>query len=114
MVKFAITFRQPQNVAVFENAYNDLLALIEQMPGIRRRQVVNVLGSPMGDAPYYRVLEVYFDDMERLRASLRSEAGQAAGSELGRRFEGGTYQAWFAEVYEEDGGQTADAGTGKD
>lgn len=114
MVKFAITFRQPQQLGAFENAYNDLLALIERMPDIRRRQVVNVLGSPVGDAPFYRVLEVYFDDMERLRGSLRSEAGQAAGAELGRRFEGGTYQAWFAEVYEEDGGQTPDSGTGKD
>jgi len=106
MVKFMITFRRPQNDAVFEMAYNDLLALIERMPDIRRRQVVSVLGSPVGDASYYRILEIYFESIEALEVSLRSKQGQEAGSELGRRFPAGTYEAFFAEVYEEDGGQT--------
>lgn len=106
MVKFMITFRRPQNGEVFENAYNDFLALIERMPDITRRQVVNVLGSPVGDAPYYRILEVYFENIEILEASLKSKAGQEAGSELGRRFPAGSYEALFAEVYEEAGGQT--------
>lgn len=106
MVKFMITFRKPQNMPIFENAYNDLLALIERMPEISRRQVVTVLGSPVGEAPYYRILEVYYDDIEKLEASLKSKQGQEAGSELGRRFPAGTYEALFAEVYEEDGGRT--------
>ena len=106
MVKFMIAFRHPQNMAAFENAYNDLLALIERMPDITRRQVVNVLGSPAGEPPYYRILEIYFESIEVMETSLRSKAGQEAGSELGRRFPAGTYQALFAEVFEEAGGQT--------
>jgi uncharacterized protein (TIGR02118 family) len=106
MVKFIITFRKPQNIAVFENAYNDFLALIERMPNITRRQVVNVLGGPVGEAPYYRILEVYFESLEKLESSLKSKQGQEAGSELGRRFVKGSYEAFFAEVYEEEGGQT--------
>lgn len=106
MVKFIIGFQKPGNLSVFENAYNDLLALIERMPDIQRRQVVSVLGSPAGEPPYYRILEVYFDSKEALESSLRSTAGQEAGAELGRRFVAGTYSAFFAEVYEEAGGQT--------
>jgi uncharacterized protein (TIGR02118 family) len=106
MVKFMITFRKPQHEANFELAYNDLLALVERMPDISRRQVVSVLGSPVGDAPYYRILEIYFESIEKLEESLKSKAGQEAGSELGRRFRAGTYEAFFAEVYEEAGGQT--------
>jgi uncharacterized protein (TIGR02118 family) len=106
MVKFIITFRRPQNASAFENAYNDFLALVERMPEITRRQVVAVLGSPVGDPPYYRILEVYYDSLEKLEASLKSKAGQEAGSELGRRFPAGSYESLFAEVYEEDGGQT--------
>lgn len=106
MVKFMIAFRRPQNASVFENAYNDFLALIERMPEIRRRQVVGVLGSPVGDPPYYRILEVYYESLEGLESSLKSKAGQEAGSELGRRFPAGSYEAFFAEVYEEEGGQT--------
>jgi uncharacterized protein (TIGR02118 family) len=106
MIKFVIAFRQPQRLELFENAYNDLLALVERMPGIERRQVVNVLASPSGEAPYYRLLELYFSDQAGMSAALRSTAGQEAGAELGRRFEGGTYQSFYAEVYEENGGST--------
>lgn len=107
MIKFMITFRRPENVSLFENAYNDLLALIERMPDVQRRQVVNVLGSPVGEPPYYRILEVYFESQEQMEAALRSKAGQEAGAELGRRFPAGTYQALYAEVFEEAGGRTA-------
>lgn len=106
MVKFMMIFQKPTNLSVFENAYNDLLALVERMPNIERRQVVNVLGSPVGEPPFYRVLEVYFEDMAQMESALRSPAGQEAGGELGRRFVAGTYQATFAEVFEEAGGQT--------
>ena len=106
MVKFIITFSMPANVDVFEKAYNDLLALVERMPNIERRQVVNVLGSPIGEAPYYRILEIYYASVEQMEASLRSSAGQETGAELGRRFTVGKYSAFYAEVYEEAGGST--------
>ena len=106
MVKFIITFSTPANMDVFESAYNDLLALVERMPHIERRQVVNVLGSPVGDAPYYRILEIYFASIEQMETSLRSPAGQETGGELGRRFTAGKYSAFYAEVYEEAGGST--------
>src|SRR6185295_15375452 len=69
MVKFMVTFRKPQNSPVFENAYNDFLALVERMPYITRRQVVTVLGSPVGEAPYYRILETYYESLEKLEES---------------------------------------------
>ncbi|MBL8118104.1 MAG: EthD family reductase [Anaerolineae bacterium] len=106
MVKFIITFTRAENLDVFENAYNDLLALVERMPNIQRRQVVNVLGSPSGEAPYYRLLEIYFDSVEAMQEALRSKAGQEAGGELGRRFVAGTYAAYYADVFEEAGGST--------
>jgi uncharacterized protein (TIGR02118 family) len=106
MIKFMITFSTPAKVDVFERAYNDLLALVERMPDIERRQVVNVLGSPIGEAPFYRILEIYFASVEQMEASLRSSAGQETGAELGKRFPAGKYSAFFAEVYEEAGGST--------
>ena len=106
MVKFMILFRKPKDADSFENAYNDFLALIERMPNIERRQVISVLGSPVGEAGYYRILEIYFADMGQMEASLRSKAGQEAGGELARRFPADTFEAMFAEVYEEAGGRT--------
>lgn len=105
MFKFMIIFNQPSNIAEFENGYNDLLALVERMPDIRRRQVINVLGSPLGQSPLYRILEVYFADQAAMEEALKSPQGQEAGGEL-QRFQPGSFDLVFAEVYEEEGGQT--------
>lgn len=105
MVKFAIQFHTPADLPTFETAYNDFLALVERMPNITRRQVNSVLGSPTGDTPLYRILEVYFSDYPQLDAALKSTAGQEAGAEL-RRFAPGSFTMFFAEVYEESGGRT--------
>jgi uncharacterized protein (TIGR02118 family) len=103
MVKFTILFRtaaQPH-----EDAYTHFLAQVEQMPHVARRQVNAVTGSPVGESPYYRVLEVYFDDSAHLQESLNSPSGQQAGAAL-NRFPSGSFEMFFAEVYEESGGQT--------
>jgi uncharacterized protein (TIGR02118 family) len=106
MVKFMILFRKPTDLDAFERRYNEFLALIERMPDIERRQVISILGSPLGEARYYRILEIYFSDTPRMEASLRSKAGQEAGGDLTKRFPKDTFDVIFAEVYEEAGGST--------
>lgn len=105
MVKLSLLFRTPVDADAFENRYNDLLALMERLPDITRRQVVNVIGSPTGESAYHRVLEVYFEDEAHMRAALMSPAGQEAGGEI-YRFPAGSFDVFFADVYEEAGGHT--------
>jgi uncharacterized protein (TIGR02118 family) len=105
MYKFMIIFNKPANHDKFENSYNDLLALVERMPDVTRRQVISVMGSPMGDSRIYRILEVYFEDRARMEDSLKSKSGQEAGGEL-MRFPAKSFEMVFAEVYEEAGGKT--------
>lgn len=111
MFKFMILFRPPAEIDPFENSYNDLLALIERMPHVVRRQVVSVIGSPLGAAPYYRILEVYFPDQATMQEALRTPQGQEAGSQMAT-FPGGSFEMIFAEVYEEQGGRTPPHSTG--
>lgn len=105
MMKLMIVFRQPTDISRFEDSYNNLLALIERMPFVTRRQVNAIIGSPTGTSPFYRVLEVYFDSQQRLSESLRSAVGQEAGAEL-TRLPANSFDVMFAEVYEEAGGST--------
>lgn len=112
MFKFMVMFHKPTNMDAFENAYNDFLALVERMPDVKRRQVIDVVGSPIGQSRVYRILEVYFDDQPTMEAALNSERGQEAGGEL-RRFPKGTFEMLFAQVYEEDGGFTPQTGEQK-
>jgi len=105
MVKFMIIFYKPEDLAAFEKRYNEFLALVEQMPNITRRQVVDVLGGPTGESPYYRFLEIYFEDDTQMRAALNSTEGQNAGAGVGR-FPPGSFEMAFADVFEEAGGKT--------
>lgn len=105
MIKFIILFEQPDDADVFENVYQDFLALIERMPDILRRQVVHITGSPQGAPQYYRILELYFDSQQLLQDALMTPIGQEAGKEL-RRLPDESYKLLFADVYEEEGGET--------
>jgi uncharacterized protein (TIGR02118 family) len=93
-------FKRPADEAVFETSYNQNLALMKKLPGIRRRQACVVLGSPAGKSPYYRALELYFDDFAALDKALLSEEGRAAGTDL-MQFAGHDTELIFAEVFEE-------------
>lgn len=105
MVKFIIMFRHPEDAEAFENVYQDFLGLVERMPHIQRRQVVHITGSPLGAPAVYRILELYFASTQDQQAALLSDIGQEAGQEL-QRLKRGSYELYFADVYEEAGAQT--------
>lgn len=110
MVKFAVLFHRPlpDRMPEFETYYTRFLALIEQIPDITRRQVVDVLGSPTGESKYYRMLELYFADKNTMTAALNTDEGQRAGTMLHLVFKphGYRFETLFADVYEEAGGHT--------
>ena len=107
MIKFMILFGPPEDAEGFENVYQDFLALIERMPNILRRQVVHVTGSPQGAPKVHRILEIYFESTEAQTEALMSPVGQEAGKEL-RRLTEDSYQLLLTDVYEEEGGSTAE------
>lgn len=109
MFKFMLIFYHPQDIDTFEDSYEDLLALVERMPGVLRRQVIHVTGSPAGKSPFYRILEVYYEDQAQLNQSLLSAAGQEAGKQI-QSFPAQSFEMVFADVYEESGGQTTHIG----
>jgi hypothetical protein len=110
MVKFSILFYRPQasRTADFEAGYTRFLAMVEQIPDIQRRQVVDVLARPEGPSPFHRILEIYFTDQATMSAALNTEAGQRAGAALYEVFKplGFHFDTFFADVYEETGGRT--------
>jgi uncharacterized protein (TIGR02118 family) len=107
MVKLVILFKRPADEAVFETRYRQSLALMAQLPGIRQQQVWGVLGNPAGKSPYFRVLELLFDDFAALDKALVSEEGRAAGADL-MRFAGHDTELIFAEALEEQPGANLD------
>ena len=80
MPKLIVLYPPPADVATFERRYQSEHApmVVQKIPGLKKFFAAQVLGSPMGAAPYQRVAELYFDSMESLQAAMTSPGGQAA------------------------------------
>ncbi len=105
MIKLTILYRKPESVADFEEFYSASLALMERLPRVIRRQAGLVVGAPGGESPYYRVLELYFEDLASLESAMRGPEGEAAGRHL-IEHAAALVEMYFADVYEEPGGAT--------
>jgi uncharacterized protein (TIGR02118 family) len=77
-VKLLVMYPQPKDVAAFEKAYQDehVPLAVAKLTGKTRIVATRVLGSPQGEAPFYRIAEVHFPSMEALEACAVSEGGK--------------------------------------
>lgn len=105
MIKLTVLYREPANREAFELFYTQNLALMERIPHVIRRQVSHVFGSPDAQTPYYRSLELYFEDRDKLDEAMTSAQGEAAGQHLMAQA-AELAELYFSEVYEEAGGST--------
>ncbi len=83
MVKLIALYKKPAAVDAFEQHYAQVhVPLVEKIPGVRKTEWTRFLASPQGEAPYYMMYEMYFDDMDAYRAAMQSEENRAAGQDL--------------------------------
>ncbi len=84
MYKLVILFMETFSPAAFDPGWQQFLALVEKMPGLREEVVSDmqewVFGPPQ--LKIRRIHELYFESREALDAALRSEAGQKAAEWL--------------------------------
>lgn len=83
MVKLIALYKVPTNIAEFDDQYfNTHIPLAMKMPGLRKAEVSHVTGSPMGQAQYHLMAELYFDNKEALDAAMVSPEGKAAAKNI--------------------------------
>lgn len=83
MVKLIALYKKPENVAEFEKRYfEEHIPLANKMPGLRRVEISRMVGSPMGESPYHLMAELYFDNMDALKAAMSSPEGKEAGKNI--------------------------------
>ena len=83
MVKLIALYKKPADVKAFDEHYFQThLPLADKIPGLRRTEVSRVTGSPAGESEYYLMAELYFDNMEALRAVMSSPEGKASGKDV--------------------------------
>jgi uncharacterized protein (TIGR02118 family) len=100
MVKLILFFRKPADTAAFEERYaQQYVPATHVMPNVKRVTVSRAIGAPRGEAPFYLIQELYFDDMTALNQSLNSPEGRNAGVVL-MSFAREIVTLMFAEVWE--------------
>ena len=100
MIKLIIMFRKPADAAAFEGSYaTQYVPAANLMPFIKKTAVARVMGAPKGEAPYYLMHEMYFEDMAEVNQALNSPEGRSAGTVL-MSFAREIVSIMFAEVWE--------------
>jgi uncharacterized protein (TIGR02118 family) len=90
-VKFVALYGPPADAAAFERHYAEThVPLAHQLPGLRRVETAQILGTAQGGiAPYYRIAELWFDDIAQLQAAAVSAEGQALVADVANFATGG-------------------------
>ena len=99
MVKATALYGDPQDPDAFEEYYaNTHVPLVKKIPNLQRFEPAKVVATPDGsELPYYRIAELYFEDMEQMQAGLSSEEGQAVAADF-PNFATGGVTLFFSEL----------------
>ncbi|HLF26494.1 MAG TPA: EthD family reductase [Anaerolineae bacterium] len=102
MIKLIALYKKPADVEAFEEHYANVhLPLIERIPGLRKTELSRITGAPRGEAPFYLMYEMYFDDMEAYNRAMGSEENRAAGKDL-MSFAKDIVMLMIADAYEDE------------
>ena len=91
MVKLTLLYGHPADAMSFESYFaNTHLPLAARINGVRRAEFSLVTGAMDGSrSPWYRIAELYFDDLKQLESAMGSPGGLAAVADLPNFANGG-------------------------
>ncbi len=91
MVKLSVLYGKPTNAAAFEKYYAEThLPIAGKMQGVRKIELSKVVGTPDGSAPaFYRLADLYFDNLDHMKSVLGSPEGKATAGDLANFATGG-------------------------
>lgn len=78
-VKAIVMYPHPENKNLFDKRYLEEHVPLcrEKLPHMTKFIITPVLGSPRGEAPYYKIAEIHFNSMADLQADFGAEGGKA-------------------------------------
>lgn len=87
MIKVTFLYGHPKDPAAFEKHIVEVHnPLASKVKGIRRVETAKTVGP---DAKYYRIHELWFDDVDAMQASLGSPEGAATKADVANFATGG-------------------------
>jgi uncharacterized protein (TIGR02118 family) len=81
--KIVALYKKPQNPQEFDKRYfEEHVPLVNKMPGVQRWEIAKYAGAVNGEQPYYMIVELYYENLDALKASLESKEGKVAGDHI--------------------------------
>lgn len=83
VAKVIALYKHPADQKDFDEKYfNEHIPLAQKIPGLQLIEISKTNGAPSGDAAYYLMAELYFDDMDSCKAGMSSAEGKASSQNL--------------------------------
>lgn len=102
VAKVIALYKRPKDTAAFEDKYfNEHMPIAQKIPGLQLIEISRVCGAPEGEADYHMMVELYFDNMDAVKAGMESHEGKAARKHA-ESFAGDLLTLMFAEVGEKN------------
>ncbi len=102
MVKLIALYKKPSDVQAFDEHYNNKhTPLVKKMPGLKKLEVSKITSAIGGEAKFYLLAEMYFENEDALNAAMASPEGKAAGKDV-MDFAGDIVQMMVAEVVDNE------------
>ena len=83
MIKYVALYRTPDDPESFDKNYFEThVPIVDETPGLVRTEIAKVTRMMVGDPAYYLVAELYFEDVESMKAAFKTEPWRASGENL--------------------------------
>ena len=83
MAKMTVIYKTPKDIEFFERHYFEVhVPLAKQLPGLLKYEINDgPVNSTTGHSDTYRIANLYFDSIEAMMDSFRSEIGQKCAAD---------------------------------
>lgn len=100
VAKLIALYKMPLNKKEFDDRYYDHhLPIAQKIPGLQLLEISKIVGAPGGEAPFYLMAELYFNDLEAVKAGMESPEGIATIEDV-KSFAGELVSTMYAEVHD--------------
>jgi uncharacterized protein (TIGR02118 family) len=100
-VKLTILYAPQKDPDAFTKYYlSKHMPMVDKVPGVKRTEVATVLPPPPNQpAPlYYRITEVYFENVETMQKTLASPEWKAVRADTANFMDAGTLTAFASQI----------------
>jgi uncharacterized protein (TIGR02118 family) len=83
VIKYVALYRTPEDPDQFDKDYfGTHVPIVDETPGLVRTEIAKVTRMMVGEPAYYLLAELYFSDVESMKAAFKTDPWRKSGENL--------------------------------